>query len=153
MYKSCFEEEKSFHFFDLEDPRHLARLSMPILALEELEGIIIIDEVQRLPELFTILRVLVDQHKERRFLILGSASRDLTQQSSETLAGRIRYIELFPFSFPETQNLNKLWVRGGFPQSFLATSDIKSAEWREAYTDRNPKFGFGRRKSSPIPKF
>ena len=131
MYKE--ELGDTFTYFDLEDPRHLARLESPILLLEELEGTIIIDEVQRLPDLFPILRVLVDQHKNRRFLILGSASRDLIKQSSESLAGRIQYIELPPFSLPETKDVKKMWLRGGFPKSFLADSDKKSFEWRLAY--------------------
>lgn len=133
MYQEHFQKEKAFTYFDLEDPRHLARLESPILALEEIEGTIVIDEIQRSPELFPILRVLVDQKKNQKFLILGSASRDLIRQSSETLAGRIRYIELTPFSLSETQDIKRLWMRGGFPKSFLAPSDSKSFEWRQSY--------------------
>jgi len=133
MYREHFKKKDAFTYFDLEDPRHLARLESPILVLEELEGTIIIDEVQRMPELFPILRVIVDQHKNQRFLILGSASRDLIQQSSETLAGRIRYLELPPFSLPEVKAVKTAWIRGGFPKSFLASSDAKSFEWRQAY--------------------
>jgi predicted AAA+ superfamily ATPase len=132
-YKKHFKEKTVFSYFDLEDPRHLARLESPMMALEELEGVIIIDEIQRFPDLFPILRVLVDQKKPRRFLILGSASRDLIQQSSETLSGRIRYLELTPFNLLETNNPKKQWLRGGFPQSFLASSNQKSLEWRMAY--------------------
>src|SRR3990167_1880356 len=85
--------------FDLEDPIHLSRLDNPMLALQDLEGLIIIDEVQLKPHLFPILRVMIDRfHEKQRYLILGSASRDLIQHSSETLAGRISYFELTPFT-------------------------------------------------------
>lgn len=120
------------HFFDLEDPTDLARLSNPKLALQELDGLIIIDEIQRIPELFPVIRVLVDKHK-KKFLILGSASRDLIHQSSETLAGRISYIELTPFSLTETLEFKNLWLRGGFPLSYLATTDKSSLLWRKSY--------------------
>ena len=122
-----------FYYFDLENPRDLAQLDNPMLALEQLEGCIIIDEIQLRPELFPVLRVLVDQKKNRKFLILGSASRDLLQQSSESLAGRIRYLELTPFTYSEVDHLYKLWLRGGFPLSYLSDSDEHSSEWREAY--------------------
>ena len=122
------------HFFDLENPMDLARLSSPLLALQNLEGLIVIDEIQKRPELFPVLRVLIDSHKDKqRYLILGSASRDLIQQSSETLAGRIKYIELPPLSLFEIDNAERLWLRGGFPDSFLAKDDVTSFEWREAY--------------------
>lgn len=121
------------HHFDLEDPDDLARLNAPKLALENLSGLIVIDEIQRRPELFPLLRVLVDQQKNRKFLILGSASRDLIKQSSETLAGRIRYIEVTPFSYFEVDHLEKLWLRGGFPNSYLAQNDESSNDWRSAY--------------------
>lgn len=120
--------------FDLEDSRDLARLNNPLLALEELEGLIIIDEIQRRPELFPTLRVLVDKkRKQQKYLILGSASRDLIKQSSETLAGRIEYIELTPFSFAETEDINKIWLRGGFPRSYLANNNEESNKWRRSY--------------------
>lgn len=121
------------YYFDLEDPDDLAKLDTPKLALEHLLGLILIDEIQRKPELFPLLRVLVDQHKKRTFLILGSASRDLIKQSSETLAGRIRYIEITPFSYGEVNDLNNLWFRGGFPNSYLAKNDQTSHDWRMAY--------------------
>ena len=121
-------------FFDLEDPNHLARLENPKLALSELSGLVIIDEIQRKPELFPLLRVLADRKPLRaRFLILGSASRDLIKQSSETLAGRIHYIELTPFNFHETNDLRKQWLRGGFPRSYLARTNAVSFEWRKSY--------------------
>lgn len=121
------------HIFDLEHPLDLARLDNPLLTLESLRGLIIIDEVQRRPDLFPILRVLIDQKKDRKFLILGSASRDLLQQSSETLAGRIGYIELTPFTLVEVKNMESLWLRGGFPGSYLADTIDHSVEWRNQY--------------------
>jgi len=121
------------HFFDLENPFDLSRLENPMLTLSNIESpLIVIDEIQRIPDLFPVLRVLVDE-KPRKFLILGSASRDLLQQSSESLAGRIGYIELTPFSISEVKNNKKLWLRGGFPVSFLANSDQESYAWRQAY--------------------
>ncbi|MGE3954150.1 MAG: ATP-binding protein [Parachlamydiales bacterium] len=125
--------EGKAHIFDLEDPTDLAVMQNPKTALEGLEGLIIIDEIQRLPDLFPLLRVLVDQKKPRRFLILGSASRDLIRQSSETLAGRIAYIELTPFSLEEVDTLPTLWLRGGFPNAYLANSEEASVYWREEY--------------------
>jgi predicted AAA+ superfamily ATPase len=122
------------HVFDLEDPRDLARLDHPMTALENLEGLIVIDEVQRRPDLFPILRVLADTKRERQhYLVLGSASPELLRQSSESLAGRIGYIELPPFSLLETLDQDKLWVRGGFPNSFLSKSENSSILWRNAY--------------------
>lgn len=120
-------------FIDLENPIDLARLKNPMLTLSDLNSdLIVIDEIQRLPELFPVLRVLVDE-RPRKFLILGSASRDLLQQSSETLAGRIGYIELTPFSISETGEQKKLWLRGGFPKSYLAESNKESYAWRQSY--------------------
>jgi predicted AAA+ superfamily ATPase len=122
------------HHFDLENPEDLAALENPLRVLEQLSGLIIIDEIQRLPNLFPILRVLVDRNREKaRYLILGSASRDLIQQSSETLAGRIGYIELTPFQLNEDTDMNTLLTRGGFPLSYLAHSDHASLLWRESY--------------------
>jgi len=122
------------HHFDLENPEDLASLENPLRVLGELTGLIIIDEIQRLPDLFPILRVLVDRNRDKaRYLILGSASRDLIQQSSETLAGRIGYVELTPFQLNEHTEVNTLLVRGGFPLSYLARSDHESVLWREAY--------------------
>jgi hypothetical protein len=121
------------YFFDLENPIDLARLENPMLALANLQSdLVIIDEIQRRPELFPVLRVLVDA-KPRKFLILGSASRDLLKQSSETLAGRIGYIELPPFSIAEVKDEKRLWLRGGFPRSYLAALNEESYAWRQAY--------------------
>ena len=122
------------NYFDLENPLDLARLQEPMLTLQGLDGLIVIDEIQRLPELFPVLRVLVDQQdSKRRLLILGSAARDLIQQSSESLAGRIQYLELTPFSFAETQELPQLWLRGGFPPAYLAATEQDSIQWRKNY--------------------
>ncbi len=124
------------HAFDLEDPISLSRLQDPIIALQNLSGLIIIDEVQHLVDLFKILRVLVDKGKgNQRFLILGSASPILLKQTSESLAGRIAYVEIHGLSLSEVgvRERNKLWLRGGFPRSFLSEQDIISIEWRRQF--------------------
>jgi predicted AAA+ superfamily ATPase len=123
-------------YFDLENPVDLARLSEPITALEHLRGLIVIDEVQRHPDLFPILRVLLDRRPIRaRFLILGSASPELLRQSSETLAGRIAIVEMAGFTLDELNrpDLDRLWLRGGFPRSFLARTEVASTAWREDF--------------------
>jgi predicted AAA+ superfamily ATPase len=120
------------HRFDLENHRDLNALASPSLALDHLEGLIIIDEIQRRPELFPYLRYLSD-YSNKKFLILGSASRDLIHQSSESLAGRISYIELTPFSLTEISNPPLHWRRGGFPKSYLANSNKASMRWRDDY--------------------
>lgn len=112
---------KDSTYFDLENPEDLAPLADPMLALKGLKGIVIIDEIQRHPEIFQVLRVLADrQRPSTRFLVLGSASPELLKQSSETLAGRIVYHELGGFSLSEVgvKNYRRLWLRGGFPRSF-----------------------------------
>ena len=123
------------HYFDLERPEDLAKFDQPQLFLEKLKGTIIIDEVQRKPELFPLLRHLVDTHTQQKYLILGSASRELIRQSSETLAGRISYFYLTGFTLEEVgeQNQNCLWLRGGYPRSFLATSEGESLQWRKDF--------------------
>ncbi len=122
------------HYFDLEDPDDLNRLSEPKLALEELEGLVVIDEIQRVPELFPLLRVLLDRRPlKQKFLILGSASRELIRQTSESLAGRIAYLELTPFTSAEVKDSKRLWLRGGFPLSYLAANDLDSMNWRRHY--------------------
>jgi predicted AAA+ superfamily ATPase len=123
-------------YFDLENPADQARLAEPLLALESLGGLIVIDEIQRSPHLFEVLRVLVDRPRPaRRFLVLGSASPELLRQSSETLAGRIVYHQLAGFSLGEigAENYRRLWLRGGFPRAYLARSQAASFEWREAF--------------------
>jgi predicted AAA+ superfamily ATPase len=127
-------DSSQVHWYDLEDPRDLVRLNQPMLSLETLEGLIVIDEIQRRPDLFPLLRVLVDRRPaHQQYLILGSASKILLQQSSESLTGRIGYMELTPFSIPEVQDIDTLWVRGGFPRSFLSASDADSFTWRTNY--------------------
>lgn len=127
---------------DLERPTDLVKLTEPELFLEPLaDRLVIIDEVQLRPDLFGVLRSLVDaQRRPGRFLILGSASPALMQQSSETLAGRIEYLELAPLTLaevkqqsPEPSHMADLWWRGGFPDSYLARSDAQSMRWREAF--------------------
>jgi predicted AAA+ superfamily ATPase len=122
--------------FDLERPQDLARLEDPELALADLGGLIILDEVQRRPELFPVLRTLVDRHRFRaRLLVLGSASPELLRQSSESLAGRIAYHTLSPLSLDEVgpEALERLWLLGGFPRSFTARSIRASGEWRRDF--------------------
>ena len=124
------------HRFDLEDPDDLARLAEPKLALEGLEGLVILDEVQRRPDLFPVLRVLIDRREAKAvFLVLGSASPDLLRQSAETLAGRIAYHELGGFALDEVgvDAADRLWLRGGFPRSYLARSAAESFEWRRSF--------------------
>ena len=123
-------------FFDLEDPEDLARIQDPMLALKSLQGLVVIDEVQRLPDLFSVLRVLADRPKSStRFLVLGSASPELLRQGSETLAGRIVYHELGGFWQEEVgpEKHNRLWLRGGLPRSYLARSLRESHEWRRGF--------------------
>jgi predicted AAA+ superfamily ATPase len=123
-------------YFDLENPVDLARLAEPVIALEPLRGLVVIDEVQLRPNLFGVLRVLLDRRPLRaRFLILGSASPDLLRQSSETLAGRIAVVEMSGFTLDEIgkPHLDRLWLRGGFPRSFLARSERASTAWREDF--------------------
>ena len=123
-------------YFDLEDPRSLARLAEPMTALAPLRGVVVIDEIQRRPDLFPVLRVLADRRPARaRFLLLGSASPDLLRQSSETLAGRIETIVLTGFSLEEVGPgaLRRLWRRGGFPPAWLARSEAASFTWRQQF--------------------
>ena len=126
---------KAEHFFDLEDPRSLARLDEPQTALEGLTGTVVIDEVQRKPDLFPLLRVLADRQLATRYLLLGSASPDLVKEVSESLAGRVAYHDLGPLAVDETgvREWRKLWLRGGFPRSYLADEDTASALWREDF--------------------
>lgn len=123
-------------FFDLEDPADLARLEEPKTALAPLRGLVVLDEIQRRPELFPLLRTLADRpRRPARFLVLGSASPALLRQTSETLAGRIAFLELGGLTLDEvgTPRLDRLWLRGGFPRSYLARSDATSAAWRENF--------------------
>jgi predicted AAA+ superfamily ATPase len=122
--------------FDLEDPRDLQALENPLTAIEGLRGLVVLDEVQRMPGLFTVLRVLADRRPLRaRFLLLGSASPEMLRQSSESLAGRIRFVELPGFTLTEvgTDHLRQRLLRGGFPRAYLARSDAASHGWREDF--------------------
>jgi len=128
--------EKPSHAFDLESPADLGRLADPDLALSPLKGLVVLDEIQRAPNLFPLLRVLADRRPIRtRFLILGSASPDMLRQGNETLAGRIAYYSLDGISLEEAgiKNHPKLWLRGGFPRSYLAASHAKSQTWRQQF--------------------
>ncbi len=129
-------EEDSVNYFDLEDPANLARLDEPMTALRPLKGLVVIDEIQRRPDLFPVLRVLSDRRgTPARFLILGSASGNLMRQTSESLAGRMERIVIGGFSLAEAgfEAEQRLWLRGGLPLSFLAESDVNSITWRKNF--------------------
>lgn len=131
-----FVPADSINYFDLEDPVSLARLDQPMTALQELKGIVVIDEVQRRPDLFPILRVLVDRVPlPARFLVLGSASPELLKQASESLAGRTEIITLTGFSLAEVgaESQATHWQRGSFPLSFLAATEADSVAWRKNF--------------------
>lgn len=122
--------------FDLESLPDRRRLENPEMVLGSIDGTVVIDEIQRMPALFEVLRVLVDRPGNgARFLILGSASPDVVRGASETLAGRVEFIELAGFDLSELKadDVDKLWLRGGFPRSFLAASNENSAVWREGF--------------------
>jgi uncharacterized protein len=123
--------------FDMENPQHRLMLEDPMTVLSELRGeLVVIDEAQRMEELFPVLRVLIDQDRRPgRFLLLGSASPDLHRQSAESLAGRNKTLVLHPLTIAEvgSANKDKLWIRGGFPLSFTAGDNVYSMEWRQAY--------------------
>jgi predicted AAA+ superfamily ATPase len=148
MLSQAFDKRATF--FDLERSQDLARLEEPELALQELRGLVVLDEIQRRPELFPTLRVLADRpRRPARFLVLGSASPDLLRQSSESLAGRIAFHQLPGFSLDEVgaESLNRLWLRGGFPRSYTARSHSAAADWREdfisTFLERDlPQLGF-----------
>jgi predicted AAA+ superfamily ATPase len=145
-----FVSQTSTNYFDLEDPFSLARLDQPMSTLKDLTGLVVIDEVQRRPDLFPVLRVLADRTPlPAHFLILGSASPALLRQSSESLAGRITTVTMSGFSLEEVgkEEQNQHWRRGGFPLSFLATSEESSLDWRKdfvrTFLERDiPQFGF-----------
>src|SRR5512139_2207286 len=123
-------------YFDLEDPASLLRLAEPMTALAGRRGVVVIDEIQKRPDLFPVLRVLADRRPlPARFLILGSASPELLRQSSETLAGRVETVSLAGFSLAEvgTSRLDLHWRRGAFPRSFLARSAADSVSWRKQF--------------------
>ena len=131
-----FVADGSLNYFDLEDPTSLARLTEPELALRPLKGLVVIDEIQRRPDLFPLLRVLADrQPLPARFLILGSAAPDLLKQSSETLAGRIETIPLEGFRLADLGATAQVrhWLRGGFPLSYTARTESDSFVWRQQF--------------------
>ena len=129
-------EQRQAHYFDLESPSDRQRLQNPELMLASLFGLVILDEIQFVPELFSVLRVLVDQpNHSARYLVLGSASPHLIKNASETLAGRVEFVELTGFDLSEIDSAtdDRLWLRGGFPRSFLASDDVDSMAWREGF--------------------
>jgi len=123
-------------YFDLENPRDQARLQNAQTALEGLSGLVVLDEIHRQPELMPLLRVLSDRRPlPARFLILGSASPSLLKNCSETLAGRVHFVDMSGFTLDEAGagRQEMLWTRGGFPESFLAGDDAASFKWREDF--------------------
>lgn len=146
-----FVSAESPSYLDLEDPSSHARLDEPMTALRNLKGLVVIDEVQRRPDLFPVLRVLLDRKPlHARFLVLGSASPELLRQSSESLAGRIETIAMSGFSMSEAGRGSHMrhWLRGGFPPSFLARTDPDSLAWRknfiQTFLERDlPQWGIG----------
>lgn len=146
-----FVPPDSLNYFDLEDPTSLVRLEEPMTALRNLEGLVVIDEIQRRPDLFPVLRVLADRELlPARFLILGSASPSLLRQSSESLAGRLETVSMSGFSLGEVGGAAQAqhWLRGGFPLSFLASSEEDSLAWRknfiQTFLERDlPQLGIG----------
>jgi predicted AAA+ superfamily ATPase len=139
------------HFFDLESPSDLARLANPELVLSPLRGLVVLDEIQRLPDLFPLLRVLADRPgTPAKFLILGSASSSLVKGAGETLAGRVSFIDVSGFSLTElgADELETHWWRGGFPRAFLARDDAAARQWHEdfirTFLERDiPQLGIG----------
>lgn len=140
---------EAVHVFDLESPADLARLAQPELVLRPLRGLVVLDEVQRRPDLFPLLRVLADRPgTPARFLVLGSASPALMKAGSESLAGRVSFIDVTGFSLAELPpgQMSQLWWRGGFPRAYLATHDASARQWledfRRTYLERDiPQLG------------
>src|SRR3989338_471991 len=126
---------KADHYFDLESQQDIASFAAPQVLLEGLKGLIVIDEIQRKPDLFPILRYLVDHHPKQKYLILGSASGLLLKQSYESLAGRIGYDYISGFNLRDVgeTHLQNLWLRGGFPRSYLSRDESDSREWLDHY--------------------
>ena len=133
--RQCGKTFNCDHYFDLENPTDLAKLDNPKLSLQNLSGLIIIDEIQRAPELFPILRYLVDNNKKQKYLILGSASRNFIRQSSESLAGRIAYYRLGGFRIYDVGNINiqRLWFHGTLPPAYLADTAESARLWCDNY--------------------
>ena len=131
-----FASTREVTMFDLESEPDVNQLTNPELVLGELQGLVVLDEIQLMPELFRALRVLADRpDSATRFLILGSASPDIVRDASESLAGRVEFIEMSGFDLAETapDDLRKLWRRGGFPRSYLASSEEDSSAWRNGF--------------------
>ena len=131
-----FQHGKTASHFDLESPADIQRLQNPEMMLGALKGLVVLDEIQVLPALFNVLRVLADRPRNpARFLILGSASPDIVKRTSESLAGRVEFVELGGFDLLETGvgAWKDLWLRGGFPRSYLSRRDPDSAAWREGF--------------------
>lgn len=129
-------EKQEGSYYDLENPRHSARLAQPQTVLEAARGLVVLDEIHQRPDLLPLLRVLADrQPPPCRFLLLGSAAPDLMKKSSETLAGRVHFVDMTGFTLAETgvERQSQLWVRGGFPKSFLAEDEAGSVKWREDF--------------------
>lgn len=136
LAREVMRGRRDAHFFDLETAAGRARLAEPELSLSPLDGLVVIDEIQRQPGLFEVLRPLSDRpRKPARFLILGSASADLVRGTSESLAGRAGFVDLGGFDMTEVgaRNVRRLWLRGGFPRSFLASSEVLSLRWRRDF--------------------
>jgi uncharacterized protein len=131
-----FQQGKTASVFDLESQADLQRLQNPEMMLGSLKGLVVLDEIQTMPALFNVLRVLADRPRNpARFLVLGSASPEIVKRTSESLAGRVEFVELSGFDLFETGagNWKKLWMRGGFPRSYLSRSDGDSEAWREGF--------------------
>lgn len=131
-----FKQGKDTTHFDLESQADLQRLQNPEMMLGSLKGLVVLDEIQAMPNLFNVLRVLADRPRNpARFLILGSAAPDIVKRTSESLAGRVEFVELGGFDLLETGagDWKSLWLRGGFPRSYLAGSDADSEAWREGF--------------------
>jgi predicted AAA+ superfamily ATPase len=129
-------ERRGGHWFDLESAEDRMALAQPELTLRKLSGLVVIDEIQRAPEIFTTLRPLADRRETpARFLILGSASPEIVRGVSESLAGRVGFVDLGGFHLGEVplDGLDALWLRGGFPRSFLASTESASCRWRSDF--------------------
>ena len=136
LAKQLASKRANSTWFDLEDPADLARLDDPGLELRPLKGLVVLDEIHRLPEIFPVLRVLADRPgTPARFLVLGSASPELLRQTSETLAGRVAFCRLDGFNMNEVGDPDRLWLRGGYPRSYLARSEAASVRWRHNFVD------------------
>jgi len=131
-----FAATRDSHYFDLEAPSDQRRLQNPELMLKSLQGLVVLDEIQLMPQLFSVLRVLCDQPGHTtHYLILGSASPEIIRNASESLAGRVEFVELTGFDLSEIEipSSDQLWLRGGFPRSFLAASEVDSLAWRDGF--------------------